>query len=339
MTERRFALIIACDDYKDPKIRKLNAPSTDGKALSSVLRDPSIGGYQVKMLLNEPYHKTNEEIEAFFAERDHDDLLLFYFAGHGIKDIDGMLYLASVDTNSKLLRSTSTSSNFIKAEIRNSHSRRHVLLLDCCYSGAFIRGVSTRADKKIYAPEAFSEDQGYGTFVLSSSDAMTYSFEGSSFDNIEQYGTIGAYFTEAIIEGLRSGDADLNKDNSISCDDLYKYVLHRVREKRPEQKLERSYFAGQGGDFIIAKKTTVKTKYTHSFPPVGQGQKFNTAFWEADSNGRLGSFSRLAWMNLTTIQVSIESQQLSFTLISCLLLSKNLITSFYIIYSTYFLFV
>ena len=106
MTQGRYALVISCSGYKDHDIPKLVAPSTDAKALSEILKDPSIGDYEVNMLLDEPSHKISSEIEAFFSERQKDDLLLFYFAGHGIKGIDGTLYLAGVDTNPRRVRST-----------------------------------------------------------------------------------------------------------------------------------------------------------------------------------------------------------------------------------------
>ena len=109
MTQGRYALVISCSGYQDPNIPQLVAPSTDAKALSEILKDPSIGDYEVNILLDEPSHKIRSKIQAFFSEREKDDLLLFYFAGHGIKDIDGTLYLAGVDTNPRILRATGIS--------------------------------------------------------------------------------------------------------------------------------------------------------------------------------------------------------------------------------------
>ena len=103
MAERRFALVIAKSDYQDPDLQRLLAPQTDAKELEQVLSDPKIGGFEVKVLTNEPYYKANEEIEIFFDDRSREDLLLLYFAGHGIKDIEGRLHFVVVNTRRKYM--------------------------------------------------------------------------------------------------------------------------------------------------------------------------------------------------------------------------------------------
>jgi uncharacterized caspase-like protein len=112
--ERRFALVIACDQYNDPKLKRLKAPQQDAKELEAVLKDPSIGDFEdVKVVLNQPYHKINEEIFSFFNDRKLDDLALLYFAGHGIKGEDSELYFAGIDTRPELLTATAISSNSV----------------------------------------------------------------------------------------------------------------------------------------------------------------------------------------------------------------------------------
>jgi hypothetical protein len=73
----RSALIVASDDYSDPGLRRLRAPATDAEALAGVLRNPQIGGFDVRTLLNEPAHEVNLAVEEFFADRRPDDLRLF----------------------------------------------------------------------------------------------------------------------------------------------------------------------------------------------------------------------------------------------------------------------
>ncbi|MEI2780145.1 MAG: caspase family protein [Candidatus Competibacter sp.] len=88
MAENRSALIVAVSEYQDAGLRQLVAPAQDAEALARVLGDPAIGGFAVKTLLNQPSYQVNREIEAFFANRVKNDLLLFYFSGHGLKDED-----------------------------------------------------------------------------------------------------------------------------------------------------------------------------------------------------------------------------------------------------------
>src|SRR5215831_11463036 len=94
----RSALIVASYDYADPGLGQLHAPANDAQALEAVLRDPAIGGFEVRTLLNEPAHVVNLAVEEFFADRRAGDLLLVHFSGHGVKDEDGELYFAAANS-------------------------------------------------------------------------------------------------------------------------------------------------------------------------------------------------------------------------------------------------
>jgi hypothetical protein len=87
-----------------------------------------------------------------------------------------------------------------------------ILVLDCCYSGAFARGLIPRADKTIHTKEYF--DQGRGRIVLTASDAMQYSFEENAL-RVEVTNP-GSIFTRAIVDGLKTAKADLNQDGHIA---------------------------------------------------------------------------------------------------------------------------
>lgn len=53
MDARPAALILVSYDYQDPGLRRLPAQK-DAEALARVLRDPKIGDFDVRTLLNEP---------------------------------------------------------------------------------------------------------------------------------------------------------------------------------------------------------------------------------------------------------------------------------------------
>ncbi len=244
MTEARKALIIASFQYEDADIRQLMAPHNDAGALAKVLENPAIGGFDVQIHINEPSYKVAQAIEAFFADSKRDELLLLYFSGHGMKDEDGQLYLVTVDTKRKLLRSTAISAKFISEVMEMSRSRRQVLLLDCCYSGAFARGILAKGDTCIGTKEEFG---GRGRVVIAASDAMQYSFEGN---NVEGEG-IRSIFTSKLVRGLESGEADLDGDGSVSLDELYDYVYGQVCDEMPQQRPMKHALDVQG-DIIIA---------------------------------------------------------------------------------------
>ena len=226
---RRLALLIATYRYADAGLRQLTAPAHDAEALAGVLRDPDIAGFEVTMLVNEPHHVVGEAIGDFYRDRRRDDLTLLYFTGHGLKDDDGRLYLAMANTRRDSLLFTSLSADQIDHAMSGCASQRKVLVLDCCYSGAFPAGQLAKADTEVHALERF---QGRGRTVLTASDATQYSFEGNRVHGE----AVQSVFTRHLVAGLRDGSADLDGDGDITIDELYSYVHDRVVEEMPQQR-------------------------------------------------------------------------------------------------------
>jgi len=71
---RRLALIVASSHFTDQTLQQLVAPGQDAASLARVLEDATVGGFEVKRLINRPSHEVRREIEAFFANRKRDDL-------------------------------------------------------------------------------------------------------------------------------------------------------------------------------------------------------------------------------------------------------------------------
>lgn len=62
-----------------------------------------------------------------------------------------------------------------------SRSRRQVLILDCCNSGAFVQGTKAQLGGTMGIVSAF---QGYGRYVLTASDATQ--FAGRATESLEK---------------------------------------------------------------------------------------------------------------------------------------------------------
>lgn len=245
MAGAKAALIVACSEYNDAKFRRLRAPAADASDLAEVLRNPQIGDYRVTEMINTPAHAANEEIEAFFQGRTGQDQLVLYFSCHGIKDDRGHLYFATETTKSDRLASTGISAAFVADQMYQSRARQIVLLLDCCYSGAFTRGLLHHAGDKVDL-DSFA---ARGHAVLFASSAMEYAFEldGSGLSG----SGVASLFTRTIVHGLRTGEADRDGDGLVSVEELYDHVLTQVRTLTPKQtpgKLIDTY-----GDIYIAR--------------------------------------------------------------------------------------
>jgi uncharacterized RDD family membrane protein YckC len=250
----RSALIVASDDYTDPGLRRLRAPASDAQALAAVLRDPQIGGFEVRTLLNEPAHEVNLAVEEFFADRRPDDLLLLHFSCHGVKDEGGELYFAAANTKLRRLGATAVAADFVNRRMSRSRSRRVVLLLDCCYAGAFERGMTARAGTGMAIEEQFG---GRGRAVITASSAMEYAFEGDELADTRELAP--SVFTSALVEGLETGEADRDQDGLVALDELYDYVFDKVQATTPNQTPGKWTFGVQGDLYIARRSRPVTT--------------------------------------------------------------------------------
>ncbi|MGW3963930.1 caspase, EACC1-associated type [Amycolatopsis sp. NPDC005003] len=225
----RHALLIATETYADPALRRLTAPGGDARELAAVLSDPAIAGFEVTTLVDQPHHVVGEAIGEFYRGRRRDELTLLYFTGHGVKDDGGSLYLAMANTRRDSLMFTALAAELVDRAMAGCPSRQKVLVLDCCYSGAFPAGKLAKAGTDVHTLERF---QGRGRAVLTASDATQYSFEGDAVVG----SAARSVFTRHLVAGLRDGSADLDGDGDVTVDELYSYVHERVVAEMPRQR-------------------------------------------------------------------------------------------------------
>ena len=242
MSGQRKALIVANDEYEQAALRDLLAPAADAEALGRVLGDPQIGGFAVQVVRNEPSYVIQAQIEELFSESRSDDVLLLHFSGHGLKSESGELFFAAPNTRPNRLGSTAVSADFVQRCMRASRSRSVVLLLDCCYGGAFGQGSTVRAAGDVNVLDSFPQGRsggGRGRAVITASSAMEYAFEGDRLADDQHRRP--SVFTSALVEGLATGDADRDEDGWVSLDELYDYVFDKVQEQNPHQTPSRHF--------------------------------------------------------------------------------------------------
>lgn len=248
--ERKFALIVGNDQFEDPSLASLVSPASEARALAEVLKDPGIGGFdEVTALVNEPEVRVRRGIASLFARKKPDDLLLLYFSGHGLLDENGRLFLAASDTQRDLLKATSIAAAFVTDEMDNSSSRRQVLILDCCHSGAFARGTKGAPGASVSTAATF-EGNGFGRWVLTATDSTQYAWDGDKVIGGSE--TPASVFTRHLVEGLRTGAADEDDDGRISLDELYEYVYRQVLSESPRQTPGKWSYKQQG-NLVIAR--------------------------------------------------------------------------------------
>src|SRR5215472_102225 len=240
----RHALLIATSEYKDPGLQQLVSPGRDVAALRRVLANPAIGGFSVTMLSNRGSDTIRRKIDRFFSERRPAETAVCYFSGHGLKDDDGNLYITARDTSRSLLFSTAISDGFLRDVMRRSRAKSQVLILDCCFGGAFSRAMFAKGDQHVDVNDRF---QGAGRVVLTASTAMEFAYEGGSVTGQPQL----SVFTQTLVEGLSSGEADFDGDGLVSVQNLYDY-LHRKIAIPGAQQTPTISAVGQEGSIYLA---------------------------------------------------------------------------------------
>lgn len=249
---KRLALIIANDRYDNADLHRLRAPAKDAEALREVLSDERLGNFEVDVVRNALHHEIAYKIEVLLADRQTDDLVLVHFSGHGLKNEKGELFLAAANTKPQYLSSTAVDSGAVVKLMRDSRARRKVLFLDCCYGGAFERGTIARAAPTFDVADLMKDDpdSGRGIAIVTAATAGQFSFEGGSLSDTDT-DVKPSIFTGALVEGLRSGEADQDQDGLVSLDELYAYVYKRVRQQTPNQTPQKTTYLSEG-ELVIA---------------------------------------------------------------------------------------
>lgn len=227
-TGRRFALLVATGRYDNQALRQLRSPVRDAHGLAEVLEDPLIGDFEVSRVVDGRHHEVTRAVELFFLDRRRDDVLLLHLSCHGIKDDNGELHFATTDTDHRLLASTSLPAAFLHTQMRRCRARSIVLLLDCCYSGAFLPG--SKGDTVVHLRDELA---GHGRAVLTATNRTEYAWEGDRLDELEPQ---PSKFTGAVIKGLRSGEADRDGDGVIGVHELYDYVYDELQAAQVVQR-------------------------------------------------------------------------------------------------------
>ncbi|MBD2472245.1 GUN4 domain-containing protein [Nostoc sp. FACHB-145] len=116
--------------------------------------------------------------------------------------------------------------------MENSRSRQQVIILDCCFSGAFATGMSAKDDDNLDIKKQLVEtnkpEEVQGRVVITSSTATQYSFE--------QQGSELSIYTHYLVEGIEKGTADTDNDGVISVDELHEYARKKVQEAASAMK-------------------------------------------------------------------------------------------------------
>lgn len=201
------AVLIGVPEYRSSELADIPAVWDNLVALHKVLTGHQglfpADHCQVLGGRGQPLDKTTLGTSLITARREAADLLLVYYAGHGLLDDDGHLHLALPESEPGNVAYSGVPLELVKRELARARASSRVLLLDCCFSGRAVAAMST--------PGSLVAGQLdlTGTFTLTSTTATAPSHAPP--------GARYTAFTEALLGAL-------NAAGPLSLDDIYTYV-------------------------------------------------------------------------------------------------------------------
>lgn len=216
-----WAVIVGIERYYH--MPALRYTKSDAFYLYSHLRSPEGGALpanQIRLLVDEDASHRNiiMAMRDVYLRADENDVVLFYFSGHGLAgsflpvDYDGF------DNQLDHLE--------LREALLATRAQHKVVIADACHSGSLVpeaNGIAARSgiiDNKLLQYYQALSDAKAGTALLLSSKGAEYSLEDG--------GLRSGVFSHFLIRGLQ-GSADQNRDEMVSIQELYEYIHREVR--------------------------------------------------------------------------------------------------------------
>ena len=220
-----YLLSIGVSQHSDPAYR-LSFADKDALAIADLYLN------QKGKLFKDVFDKTltneqatrNNILEAFYwleKNATQKDVVLIFIASHGINEKD-RFYILPYDGEPDRIRITGVDWLDFSDVLGNLPSKV-LVFIDACHSGKL--GANLLAERGrtdlLEAIRALATEEN-GVVIMAASTGKEYSFESPEWRH-------GA-FTLALLDGLKDGEADLNKDGIINIREIDYFVAERVKE-------------------------------------------------------------------------------------------------------------
>ncbi|GAA2819358.1 caspase family protein [Crossiella cryophila] len=212
------AVLIGTSEYADDQdLSNLPAVRHNLSDLLAALTDPVTGilDWAQCTVIDTPDSPQSMLVRLEKAANQARDLLLVYYAGHGLRhDRREQLYLTVRESRSDQLLGSTVPFDSIREIIENSKARTRLLLLDCCYSGLALGAMSGGS---IDTRDVLVQ----GTTVITSSPRNKISHS--------PIGERNTAFTSEVIRLLRNGSP--LPEEPLTVQELYRSVYAAMAQR------------------------------------------------------------------------------------------------------------
>jgi WD40 repeat protein len=246
-----WVVVVGINQYKNTKYN-LNYAVPDAEAFKNELEKDAKGLFSKTntFFVKDAIATKSGIIEALDKVKlgaKGDDVLIFYYAGHGVIDNANNFYLVPHDVtqlygDDGALAQKGLSSNLLQTYSKDIAAQKQLFMLDACQSAGALNVVAARgaAEEKALRQLARST----GTHWLTAAGSEQFASEFTQLG----HGT----FTYALLEAL-SGKADVGQDGQITVKEISAYLQKVVPELTQKYKGTPQYPSsyGYGNDFPI----------------------------------------------------------------------------------------
>ena len=248
-TGNRWAVLVGVNEYEDKaNYGRLSVCVKDVHAVRNQLVAAGFDPARIRLLTDAtPELPTREDIlttlQAVADATEPDDLLLFYYSGHGDED-DGESYLVARNGRRLVLRDTAVPLSRVREIMENAPARAKVIILDACHSGADIGGKGPQPMTAEFIRRVFEEAEGLAVLASCKQDQLSYEWRESE----------RSVFTHFLLEALR-GEADRDGKGFVTVQDTNRHVTNGVKLWASQHNLRQTpTLEGKlAGDIILAE--------------------------------------------------------------------------------------
>lgn len=261
-----YVIGIGVSDYQDEKFN-LTYPTKDVSDFVNQMKQNGdvYKNIFIKTLTNEEATKQNiSDLKSFLSDATLNDVVVIFIAGHGVLDEDYNYYFGTYDMDFTRPSEKGLAYESIENLLTQVKAIKKLLIMDTCHSGEVdkdeikkdttpqeengdikFRSVATGykeedafglENSREMVESLFSDiRQGSGATVISSAGGAEFAMESDQWKN--------GLFTYCMLEGIKTGKADFNRDNKIEVDEIRKYVYENVKtlsngKQRPTTRIE-----------------------------------------------------------------------------------------------------
>jgi hypothetical protein len=216
---RSRILLIGAPSYDDPQLPDVPEIARNLADLTAVLTDARLGGFPAAHCVTSKPEATVDQIGDLIDEAaaQAEDLLLVYFAGHGVVGPRGELYLALHRTRFRnpaysALRFETLRDTFLDSQTR---AVNRAVIIDSCFSGRAI-GTPLAGGTETLANEL----EITGTYTLTAAPPNSVA--------LVRPGEPHTAFTGRLLRLLREGSPQAG--DLLSLGEIYRHLLARLRD-------------------------------------------------------------------------------------------------------------